>query len=111
MLRYVAAMVFATGLPSVALAQEFDVVLHANPKNMNSCVAGNAVWATKWHVKVSGDTATVSTRTEVLLKKKSPDFYEALLSFGNQGSFSVALNLQEGSLRIANKAHGCVWEN
>jgi hypothetical protein len=105
-----ASMLFLLSGPSIAQAQTFEIGLSPSAKNMASCNAGDSTWAKKWKAEIAGDNATVSGGTQVPLKKASNGLYETTVSFGNSGTFTISLNASERSLKILNKAYGCIWE-
>lgn len=78
---------------------------------MTACSVGDATWAKKWRVTVAEDVATVTAGTPVRLKRIAPGTYEDTVRFGNSGSFSITFaDLGQGpSLRVENKALGCIW--
>lgn len=105
-----ASMLYLLSSLSIAQAQTFEISLSASSKNMSACSAGDSTWAKKYKVDVAGDAATVSGGTAIPLKKTASGTYETVVSFGNSGSFSIALDASVRFLKVVNKALGCTWE-
>ena len=104
------ALLAVVNLSLPAFAQSYEVSLAASSRNMALCSAGDSTWAKKYKVDVAGDTATVSGGTPVALKKVANGTYEATLSFGNTGTFTVTFDASVRSLNVVNKTYGCTWE-
>lgn len=112
MVKYLSTIVLlvVVSTTSPASAQSFEIDVTANAKNVQMCSPGDGTWARKWHAEIHGDRATVSVSTKIGLKKASAGIYETILSFGSSGTFTITLNVTEHSLKIVNKAYGCIWE-